>query len=1097
MDLNLRKILIRMSKLCIYGIIVQLSLYTFVFAIDSNAQGQSVYDIQVNLGIKSSVKLDKVIEKIEKSTNFHFAYIDQQLVKTSNCEVKMAAGEMSLGQVLKSISDQTQISFRRVNNNIFLREMKDGVDAITEVIDEQVTISGKILDENGEGLPGATVIEKGTVNGTITDFEGFYSMKVTEGAIILISFVGYLPQEIPVSGRSVIDVRMIPDLETLEEIVVVGYGTVKKSDLTGSVVKVKQEDIKALPVTNALEALQGKVAGMDLTRESGETGSGLNIRVRGTRSITATNGPLIIVDGMPYGENLDIPPSEIESIEVLKDASSTAIYGARGANGVVLITTKRGKSGQSRITFNTYTGVSKIAGYPEFTLGQDWVDMRREAYKTVGKPLTLKDEQIFGFSYPLVAAGNEVNWQDLIFQDGVIKNYQLGASGGNDKTSYSLAADYIDEKGIMKLDNYSRFLVRTTLDHKINKWINLGTSLQFSRADRDRRGNPLNQANKQPPFAIPFNEDGSINFAPFGDGSIINPLADEIPDAYVNQTLTRRVMNNSYITVKPFEFLTLKSSISFTYNDDRTGFYAAQKSLARSNQVSEAKYESKINDQYQFENTATLDKKSGVHSIQVVAGNAFLGITTEQYNIRAINVAIDNMKFYNLSSSTLDQRDINSSYSKQTLLSYFGRINYSLMDKYLLTLVYRADGASQLTPGRKWSSFPSAAVAWKVSEESFMKNQNIVSFLKLRGSYGVAGNYAVDPYQTNSRLGQTMYSWGESTPAPGWYLRGQAADDIGWENTATINLGVDFGIFADRITFTFERYITHTTDLLLEKKLPFGTGYSSVLSNVGETENKGYEAIVSSTNINTTGGFKWTSDFTFSANREKIVKLADGITEDIANGWFVGHPIEVFYDYEKIGIWQLGEEDAAKAFRNTLSPGEIKVLDYDGDSILTVGDKHILGTTRPKWTLGVNNKFEYKGFDFTIFVFARVGQMINSELHSRFDRAALGVSYKANYWTEENPTNDYPRPNRLDANRDLITTLGYVDGSFVKIRNMSLGYTVPKSLSQRVGVSQLRVYSTMKNYFTFSQLAPYDPERGGSASFPMTKQWIFGMNLTF
>lgn len=1066
----------------------------------SQEQEKSIYNITVELNLRNIPLID-AFHQMEAKTGFTFSYHSESVNKDRLITV---SGKSTFGEMLEEISRQTNLKFIRVDNQIHVSKKTSEENRVTEEETKKKTsqgfeVSGKVTSfEDGSGLPGVNIIEKGTSNGTVTDVEGNYTLAVADGATLVFSSVGFTREEVAVAGQSVINIQMMPDIQQLQELVVVGYGSVKKSDLTGSVVKVKEEDITALPVTNVLESLQGKVAGMDLTRSSGEAGSGLNIRIRGTRSIIADNGPLILVDGMPYGRNLDIPPSEVESIEILKDAASTAIYGSRGANGVILITTKRGKEGQNRITFNAYTGTNNIVGYPEFTLGEDWVEMKREAYKQVGAPLGFTDEQIFGADYQLIQEGKTVDWRDLIFREGLMQNYQLGASGGNEKTRYSLSADYIKEKGVIKLDEYNRYMLRATIDHKMDSWVELGTSLQFSSAEKDRRGNPLNQANKQPPYAEPFDQDGNINYYPFGDANIVSPLADEIPGAYTNQTLSRRFLSSSYVRLSPLDFLSFKSNISLVFNDNRDGFFAARRSLARSNQVSQARYGSSLNNSYQWENTLTLDKAFGQHNFQLLLGNTVWKSISENYEVEGLDVDFDNMKFYRLSATDPSQRDISSSYTQEQLLSYFGRINYSLMDRYLLTFVLRADGASQLAPGNKWQSFPSAAVAWKVTEESFMKAQNFISFLKFRTSYGISGNSAVDPYQTDSRLGQTMYSWGEAVAAPGYYLRYMAAEDLGWETTETFNIGVDMGFLEDRVTLTFERYWMNTTDLLLNKRVPYAKGYAAVMANIGETKNNGYEVILSSNNINQqNSGFRWTTDLTFSANDEKIVQLADSITRDVNNGWFVGHPVDVYYDYDKIGIWQLGEEDEAKQYRATFGPGEIKVRDVNNDTLITDEDKIILGTPRPDWTLGLNNRIEFKGFDFSVFVFARIGQMINSELHSRYDRSSQGVSYKADYWTEENPTNAYPKPNRLNPNSDLINTLGYVDGSFVKIRNITLGYSFPQKLLSRAGISQLRLYSTMKNYFTFSEVSPYDPERGGSGSSPMTKQWTFGLNLTF
>ncbi len=957
-------------------------------------------------------------------------------------------------------------------------------------------VSGTVFDgETGGPLPGVNVVIKGNNNGTVTNLDGKYTITATTDQILVFSFVGYLTEEIIVGSDKGMDVSLTPDIASLDEVVVIGYGTVKKSDLTGSVVSVKNEDLMAIPVTNALEALQGKVAGMDMTKSSGEAGAGINFSIRGNRSISAANSPLIIVDGIPYGTNLDISPQEIASIEVLKDASSTAIYGSRGANGVVLVTTKRGSFNKTRLTYNMYAGPNTVAGYPEFTNGPEWIEMRREAYRAADQWSSEEDDaSIFGTYYQLIQDKEFINWQEEIIQQGFVQNHQLSFSGGSTKTVYSISADYNKEEGILKNDVFNRFTLRSTLDHTFNNWIKIGSSIHYSVTDRDRRGNPFNQANKQPPLGIPYDEEGNINVFPFGNETY-SPLADEIPGAYTNNEISKKMLSTSYVNFKILKSLSFRSTLGLTYNDERTGFFADRYSLSRSGQPSYAKAENTNSNSWQWENFLTFDKKIGNHEIQLVAGSSAFTSKKEWFLAEGQDVFSTNMKFYNLLATDKTLMNVNSSYSKEQMLSVFARLNYTLFDRYLLTLVSRADGASVLAPENKWQAFPSGALAWKIHEEQFMKTQSVVSMLKLRTSYGLSGNSSVDPYDTDSRLGQTMYSWDE-TPAQGYYLRTMAAENLGWETTSTFNVGFDFGIFRNRVTATIDRYWQHTYDLLLERKLPTALGYYSVTDNIGETENQGIECTINSTNIANVSGFTWTTDVTFSRNKEKIVALADSTTADIENGWFVGYPIEVYYDYKKTGIWQLGEEEAALAF-GSFVPGEIKVSDYDQDSIFSAEDKHIIGNPRPKWTIGINNRFDYKGVDLSFFVFARIGQMVNSEAHSRYDMQALGVSIKADYWTPANPTNEYPRPNVTAPHRELISTLGYVDGSFVKIRDITLGYTLPKAFTSKFKISNLRLYSTMKNYFTFSKVNPYDPERGGSASFPMTKQWIFGANLTF
>lgn len=966
-----------------------------------------------------------------------------------------------------------------------------------ELFFQRIDIRGKVLDANTkEPLVGVNILEKGTNNGTVTDNNGNYTISVkSENSVLVYSFLGYDSQEIIVKDKREIDIFMSESQTLLDEVIVVGYGTMKKKDLTGSILSIKEKDLKNIPVNNALELLQGKISGIDMTKSSGEAGSSVNFTIRGYRSITASNMPLVIVDGIPYGSYIDINPNEIKSIEILKDASATSIYGSKGANGVILITTKKGENLKSKLNLNIYSGTNVIAGYPEFTDAYEWIEMRREAYRAINLWHSEADDPaIFGNTYQLIQNKNFVNWHELLIHKGSIKNYHINISGGNEKTLYLLSFDYNFEKGILKNDIYRHYNIRNSVDHAFNSWIKSGINMIYGITNRDRRKNPFNQANKMPPVGTPFDEEGNIIYYPFNDGQAVSPLADEIPGAYFNNQLGKKLFINSYIELHPFKLVLYKSIFGLILNDNRQGLFADRFSLERSAQPSYASVEINNNRMWQWENYITFEKQLKNNFFQIMVGASASKSITENFYEEGQNVFLKKMKIYNLSAVDKSTMNINSYYEQLQTLSFYGRANFNIKDKYLFTITLRKDGSSVLAPGNKWQDFPSIALAWKVHNEKFLKNISFINQFKCRLSYGISGNSSVKPYQTDSRLGQTMYSWGENTPAQGYYLRTMAAEDLDWETTETYNLGLDVNLFNNKFSLTIDRYWQHTFDLLLEKKLPTASGFYSVISNVGETKNNGLEITLSTTNIEKSNIIRWTTDFTFTTNKEKIVKLADSITVDIENGWFVGYPINVFYDYKKIGIWQLEEEVIAKKFGGFM-PGEIKVLDYSRDSIFSANDKHIIGNPRPKWIIGINNRFEFKGLDFSFFIFARLGQMIFSEAHSRYDLSVEGVSIKVDYWTPTNPTNAYPRPNRSAPHRELISTLGYVDGSFIKIRDITLGYTLPSKYVKKIKIENFRVYTTLKNYFTWSKLNPYDPERGGSASFPMTKQWIFGFNL--
>ncbi len=969
------------------------------------------------------------------------------------------------------------------------------------------TITGKVISsDDGEGLPGVTVLVKGTTIGAATDINGNFSINTGNGATLVFSSVGYTTKEVAVGNQSVINLTLVADVQSLSEVVVVGYGTQKKSDLTGSVVSVRGEDLTQIPVTNAIEVLQGKVPGLDLTKASGQAGAGLNFTLRGNRSVKG-NQPLVIVDGIPYGDPmsgnpdfLDVNPNDIASVEVLKDAAATAIYGSRGANGVILITTKKGTAGQTKVAINTYYGVQTIPAYDHILTGPEWVDLRREARRTTGEWKSPDDDAKILNPVQLENYRNGIwtDWANEVIKDrGSQQNHQISVSGGTDKSTYYLSLEAFDEKGMLRNDQLTRYSGRLGVDYSVLKNLKINTNIYYVSKDHDIRRDPLNQANKMSPLGRPYNDDGTINVFPVGDASTLNPLNDEQPGAYVNNLRSNRFFGNLGFDWTLAKGLTFTSRLGIDLINGRQGLFAGTNTLdagPNGQSIGQARLEDTR--RITWENFATYSTSFGVHDLQFTGGTSTIKSQFEFYEITGRNLLSSTMLFHNLSALQTGIKT-DSRLVERQMASFFGRVNYKLYNKYLFNMVLRTDGASVLAEGNKWDFFPSASAAWLVKEESFLQNVNTVSQLKLRLSYGISGNSAIDPYQTLGGLGRSTYAWDRGTaeaPAFGYYPSLIASPGLSWETTASSNFGVDFGLWRDRISGSVDIYQQDTKDLLMQRTLPTSTGFLNTWDNIGRTRNRGIEVLISSNNISLPNTFKWTTDLTFTSNREAFTQLSSG-DRDLANNWFVGSPIVTYYDYQKIGIWQLGEEDAAKA--NQQVPGEIKVKDQNGDGVITPEDRVILGSPVPAWSGGVNNRFSYKGIDLTVFLFARVGNTIISEAAGAYQIAGLENGPRVDYWTPENPTNAYPRPN-AGTNRQAsryYSTLQYVDGSFLKVRDVTLGYALPKTLTDKANISRVRVYATAKNYFVFSKLGSYDPERGGALSFPMTRQLVFGMNI--
>ena len=960
-------------------------------------------------------------------------------------------------------------------------------------------ITGTIVDESDLPVIGATIRIKGGQTGSISDANGHFSIQATPQDILVISYVGYKSQEIKVGNNTKLSIKLVQDVQMIDELVVVGYGVQKKSDLTGSISTIKSKDITSVVANNALEALQGRVSGVDLTKTSGQAGAGLSFTVRGERSITASNAPLILVDGIPYGSNIDINSSDIESIEILKDASSTAIYGSKGANGVIIITTKRGKDdGKTRISFNVYGGLNTISTYPDYMDGYEYAALKREANRTTGKwNSTADDSKIFSpLELEYLNSGQMEDFAKLLIHDGYVQNYELSMAGGNNKTSYTISLGYMNEKGIFKInDQYDRYNGRLTFDHNIFDNFRVGANVLFTYKDQDKRRDPLNMANKIVPIAKAYNDDGTVNPYPApGYPSQMNPLLDNVPGATVDNVLNKRFFTTGYLDWDILNNLKFKSNIGIDFSNEREGFFYDKMTLDGAGVASSSGANLSSNSNITWENVLNYTTKiKDDHDVQAMIGTSLISNTYEYYTGSGKNQPSAYTLYHFLESNTQEIR-IGSDYLKTNTFSYFGRINYKYKDKYLLTASLRRDGSSVLATGHKWAAYPSLALGWRINEETFMKNAAAISNLKLRLSWGKSGNSAIDPYSTLGGLGSSQYSFNNKL-ALGYYPKLVSNPNLGWETTAVYDLGVDLGLFTNRLSLTADVYKSFTSDLLLSRVLPMSSGYNSITQNIGKTENTGIDLTINSLNIKNKK-FQWSTDINFSSGKEKITQLSSGIIADVENKWFVGSPIRVLYDYKKIGIWQLDEVEEATKYGT--KPGEIKVADIDENGIIDINDR-VKFKQRPDFTLGINNTFIINNVDLSIFAYARVGQYINYVYNTSYKAQGLENGAAVNYWTPENPSNDFPRPDAsvVQSSRLYFSTLGIVDGSFFKIKNINLGYTFPKRIISKWHINQLRLYTTAQNLITFSKIKDYDPERGGGESFPMTRQIVFGLNLDF
>ncbi|MBN2761767.1 MAG: SusC/RagA family TonB-linked outer membrane protein, partial [Bacteroidales bacterium] len=867
-----------------------------------------------------------------------------------------------------------------------------------------------------------------------------------------------------------------------------------------------EEDIKSIKSSNAVEAMQGKVAGVDMTRSDGRAGSGYSILIRGARSFSASNAPLYIVDGVDYGSNIDINPNDIASMEVLKDASSTAIYGSRGANGIVLITTKKGTLGKPVVSFNTYYGYTTPLGKLPMGDRDYFLQMIRDLYRTshpaywdsadsqVPIESLLYPEELEGYEN-----GTNTDWVGEQMKDhGSQQDYYLSITGGTENTAYSVSVNHFVEDNFIPNDFYKRYSLKSNIDTKIGKLFEIGNS-NFISYSMLNRGQGLNYNFN--PLVAPYDSAGNIITVPNSRVPFSNMLIDQDPDYNDTETTNTGVFSSFYGQVNLLPGLTFRSSFNVNLDFVRTGDYSGDyEGLDR---LATASLSASNGYRWTWTNILTYDKMFNDHHVVATAATETRYGLTERYYQYGQALMLSEFKWFAIRSGDpayLSITEDDLPYSKATMQSYIGRLHYSYKGRYLATVTGRYDGASQLVD--KWDFFPSASIAWKISEEDFMKNIEPVSMLKLRLGYGQTGNSSVSPYQSlgSTTTYQLYYEFGtDEQLVTGAYRTGQLSTLPRWESSSAGNIGLDFGFLRNRISGTVELYKVHTYDILQEVSLPPTSAVTTVLENIGETKGSGIEITLNSVNISTPQ-FKWTTNITFSRSTEEITALAGGVTQDVGNGWFVGEPISVYYDWEKIGIWQTEEEEEAAMYGS--DPGDIKLRDVVYDSVINDDDRVVLGTPRPKWTGGLNSTMTYKNLDFSFFIFARVGHMVSDGVIGMWSPDCRENSMERDYWTPNNPTNEYPRvnPGQTRSGWSEATTLRYTDGTFVKVKDITLGYTLPASISSKAAMSSFRIYVSAKNYLCFGKYftqGRYDPEGGGGTGFPSPKMLIVGANVTF
>ena len=985
------------------------------------------------------------------------------------------------------------LSFIIVNSFLF--------GGITTVFGQELNVTGIIKGADGMPLPGANIIEKGTKNGVQTDIDGQFTIDLIDrNATIVISFIGFTTQEIPVNGQETLDITLENADTALEDVLIVGYGSVKKSDLTGAVSQVSSKEVNAFPSGSVMQSLQGRAAGVQVSQNTGAPGAGFSVRIRGSNSIQGNNDPLYVIDGFPFsGSPTNLNNSDIESIEVLKDASATAIYGSRGANGVVLITTKKGRDGATKVEIESSYSIQQRSSKLDLLNGTEYADFMNLQAQNDGLDPYFTSQEVAGF-------GEGFDWQDFVYREGNIQTNSVNLSGGDERTQFSMGGSIFNNEGIIKGSDYKRYSVRLNLTHRLNDKVKIDWSNSLSYLDTRRKdssggsrgGSLIGASISAAPISTPYNDDGTYRVLstqyPFIAPDIVNPINFINENSYRIQANV--VLSNLAFVYNPTPELTLKISGGIENRDDRADGYTTRNFF---NSDGSASVSTNQQRSLLSENTITYQKIfNDKHAFTALAGITY-------QNFKNTNLAGSGLGFI---SDVFESNQLQSAenpgipstgYSDSSLMSYLGRINYSFNDRYLLTLSMRSDGSSRYSEGEKWGNFPSAALAWKASEESFIGNLNIFSELKFRGSWGLVGSQAISPYTTLNILSSGYTVFDDelyNTLAPGSRL----PNDLKWETTEQLNVGVDAGFFNNRLSLTLDYYVKNTEDLLNTVRLPSSTGYLSSIRNIGEVENKGIELGISGDIFR--GDFKWNLAANISANRNKVIKLNGGediltsnisllAVQDNVSILREGRPIGQFWGYLEDGY---------------TDEGQINIVDLNEDGVISAEDKTYIGDPNADFIYGINSEMSYKNFNLSFFIQGSEGNDI-------FNVSAIPVTmdYGQGLNTLREVYQDNWSPTNTDAKYPLVSrsTSAYVsdrwieDGSYIRLKNIELAYSIPLDYDF---MEKAQVYISGQNLVTITNYSWLDPEvnsQGAGSpgidylSYPVAKGFTLGLRMVF
>lgn len=986
-----------------------------------------------------------------------------------------------------------------------------------EAYAQERQVSGTVTDETGSSIPGANILVKGTSRGTVTDIDGNYTINVDgDEAVLVFSYVGYVSEEVRVGSRSVIDVTLMPDIQTLSEIVVVGYGTMERQNVTGAISSVDIEEIQKVPVPNVVESLRGQVSGLRVQRGSGQPGSGVSFTIRGINSlgegsnnIQEANQPIIVVDGVPLpGGNInELNPDDIASIDVIKDAGAGAIYGSSAANGVILITTKSGTVGKTSINVNASMGLNDLATRLNIMDGDEYVQylFDTDQGSTVSGMLDANELDNY-------LAGDFVDWQDVLLQTGKVYDASVGISGGTEKARFYLNADLYREEGIVASSGYDRYSLRFNGDYSPTEKLTIGARVQLTKSFADETSNviqdfPGGSPGSFAPF-IPILENTPLGDVYDSEGNYVKFVRDDQfqinPFHRYNESAVDRFVTRAY--VNPYVEFEIIDGLKYTLNtfaEQRDQFFGR---FTSSNYVdgnpSTAQIQKQASTSYLVDNILGYKKTFGRHGIDATLVYGFQNNEWEQIDAFSDKLATDLLGYHAIDVTSSQDQRFSWDTDEWGRVYYVGRLSYDFSDKYIATFTLRRDGSSKYTGDNRYGLFPSYSVAWNAHNESFWDRNLFLNNLKIRVSYGTLGNDRISTYRYQSNpavvVSTVINEDGEPQDVVGFAKNTLGNPYLRWETSKQLNIGLDFGLFNDRIFGSVDVYRTRTTDLLLPEIIPIINGYENYITNIGETNNSGIDVSLKGTVLEI-GDFSWNTLINWATNKNEIVRLnrvgpGGEPLDDEANGWFIGQDINEIYNYKYLGVWQEDEADQAQLFGQ--QPGDAKFLDVNGDNNITPGeDRVFLGNPTPDWYGGITNSFRWKGIELSVLFEAVQGITVVNSFYGAY--SGRNNQLAIDYWTPENPSTTFPRPGSADwagSRGDAVKTQ---DASFISLRNVSLSYNLPYHLLDRLPFRNVSLYVRGNNlkYFTDMKDA-YSPETG-RGEYPILRNWTFGTSITF